>query len=83
MVDEWDLTDESRRLRSRTRTVGEYFAAEQSLPKPLPTELFETGRWFTPRVDRFGQVNVRGNAYSVPVRFIGHQLRVLCCTPTA
>ncbi|MFD7541359.1 hypothetical protein [Streptomyces sp. NPDC059819] len=77
MVDAWDLADEGRRLRSRTRTVGEYFAAEQPLLKPLPTEPFETGRWFTPRVDRFAQVSVRGNAYSVPVRFIGRQLRVL------
>ncbi|MFF7645082.1 hypothetical protein [Streptomyces canus] len=39
--------------------------------------MFETGRWFTPRVNRFGQVTVRSNAYSVPVRFIGRQLRVL------
>ncbi|MEU8546303.1 YcaO-like family protein [Streptomyces roseoverticillatus] len=77
MVDEWDLADEARRLRSRTRTVGEYFAQEQHLLGPLPLEPFETGRWFTPRVDRFSQIHVRGNAYSVPVRFIGHQLRVL------
>ncbi|MFJ5901378.1 Mu transposase domain-containing protein [Streptomyces sp. NPDC093064] len=39
--------------------------------------MFETGRWFTPRVNRFGQVTVRCNSYSVPVRFIGRQLRVL------
>ncbi|MGW6889021.1 Mu transposase domain-containing protein [Streptomyces chartreusis] len=39
--------------------------------------MFETGRWFTPRVNRFGQITVRSNAYSVPVRFIGRQLRVL------
>ncbi|MGW6959293.1 Mu transposase domain-containing protein [Streptomyces chartreusis] len=39
--------------------------------------MFETGRWFTPRVNRFGQITVRSNAYSVPVRFIGRQLRAL------
>lgn len=77
VVDQWDLADEGRRLRSRTRTIGEYFASEQHLLKPLPTEPFETGRWFSPRVNRFGQISVRGNAYSVPVRFIGRQLRVL------
>ncbi|MFF8973673.1 hypothetical protein [Streptomyces sp. NPDC014995] len=77
MVDQWDLDDEARRLRGRTRTVGDYFAAEQHLLKPLPTEPFETGRWFTPRVNRFSQISVRGYAYSVPVRFIGRQLRVL------
>ena len=59
------------------RTVGEYFAVEGPLLKPLPEEPFETGRWFTPRVDRFGQVTVRTNRYSVPVRLIGRQVRVL------
>ncbi|MEU8954890.1 IS21 family transposase [Streptomyces sp. NPDC048518] len=77
LVDRWDLQDEGRRLRSRTRTVGESFAHEQPMLRPLPTEVFETGRWFTPRVNRFGQITVRSNTYSVPVRFIGRQLRVL------
>ncbi|MEV5989090.1 hypothetical protein AB0L85_29535 [Streptomyces sp. NPDC052051] len=45
--------------------------------KPLPVEPFETGRWFIPRVDRFSQMSVCGNTYSVPVHFIGRQLRVL------
>ncbi|WP_435593660.1 Mu transposase domain-containing protein [Nocardia sp. bgisy118] len=45
--------------------------------KPLPAEPFETGRWFTPRVDRFSQVTVRTNKYSVPVRLVGRQVRVL------
>nr|WP_104782508.1 ATP-binding protein [Streptomyces tibetensis] len=45
--------------------------------KPLPVETFETGRWFTPRVDRFSQITVRTNRYSVPTRFIGRQVRVL------
>ncbi|MGV9884809.1 IS21 family transposase [Streptomyces sp. NPDC003006] len=77
LVDAWDLADEGRRLRSRTRSIGENFAQEQPLLRPLPCEVFETGRWFAPRVDRFGQITVRSNAYSVPVRFIGRQLRVL------
>lgn len=45
--------------------------------KPLPTEVFETGRWFTPRVDRFSLVTVRTNHYSVLTRLIGRQVRVL------
>ncbi|MCW8103425.1 Mu transposase domain-containing protein [Streptomyces tauricus] len=77
LVDTWDLADEGRRLRSRTRTIGECFAQEQPLLGPLPGEVFETGRWFTPRVNRFGQITILSNAYSVPVRFIGRQLRVL------
>ncbi|MFF6787241.1 IS21 family transposase [Streptomyces sp. NPDC012510] len=77
MVDRWDLQDEGRRIRSRARTVGEYFAVEAPLLKPLPTELFETGRLFTPRVDRYSQIAVQTNRYSVPVRLIGRTVRVM------
>ncbi len=77
LADEWDAADERRRIGGRARTVGELFAIERPLLKPLPQERFETGRWFTPRVDRFGQVTVRTNRYSVPARLIGRQVRVL------
>lgn len=76
-VDEWDLADEARRIGTRPRTIGELFAVERPSLKPLPVETFETGRWFTPRVDRFSQITVRTNRYSVPTRFIGRQDRVL------
>ncbi|WP_206508072.1 IS21 family transposase [Streptomyces chrestomyceticus] len=77
MVDRWDREDEGRRIRSRPETVGEYFAVERPLLKPLPVEPFETGRWFTPRVDRYAQITVRTNRYSVPVHLIGKTVRVL------
>ena len=77
MVDAWDTADDGRRIGSRARTVGELFAIEQPLLMALPEELFETGRWFTPRVDRFAQVTVRTNRYSVPARLIGRRVRVL------
>ncbi|MFI9082098.1 hypothetical protein ACIGW8_37685 [Streptomyces sioyaensis] len=57
MADQRDLDDEG--LRSKSRTIGEYFAQEQPLLRPLPREVFETGRWFTPRVKRFGQVTLQ------------------------
>ncbi|MGW3730611.1 IS21 family transposase [Streptomyces sp. NPDC000851] len=76
-IDQWDAEDDRRRIGARPRTVGEYFAAEQPLLKPLPQEPFETGRWSSPRVDRYGQVSVRTNRYSVPVRLIGRRVRVL------
>lgn len=44
---------------------------------PLPEEPFETGRLFTPRVDRYGQIPVRTNRYSVPIRLIGKRVRVV------
>lgn len=77
MIDEWDVADEARRIGSRARTVGEFLAIERPLLGPLPLEPVETGRWFTPRVDRFAQVTVRTNKYSVPVRLIGRGVRVL------
>ncbi|MEV4060842.1 hypothetical protein [Nonomuraea dietziae] len=68
MIDEWDAADEGRRIGSRARTVGEFLAIERPLLRPLPEEPFETGRWFTPHVDRFSQVTVRTNKYAVPAR---------------
>lgn len=77
MVDAWDEADDARRIGSRARTVGEHFTTEQPLLAPLPNEPFETGRWFTPRVDRYAQITVRMNKYSVPARMVGRQARVL------
>jgi transposase len=77
LVDAWDAADDARRIGARPRTIGEMFALEAPLLRPLPEEPFETGRWFTPRVDRFSQVTVRTNRYSVPVRLIGRRVRVL------
>ncbi|GAA3085739.1 hypothetical protein GCM10020000_85250 [Streptomyces olivoverticillatus] len=77
MVDQWDLHDGRRRIGSRPRTIDEYFAVEQPLLIPLPEEPFETGRMFTPRVDRYSQIAVRTNRYSVPVRLIGKRVRVV------
>ncbi len=68
MVDAWDAGDEARRIGGRARTVGELLAVELLLLRPLPEEPFETGLWLSPRVDRFAQVMVRNNRYSVPVR---------------
>ena len=77
LIDGWDAEDDARRIGSRPRTVGEYFAAERPLLRPLPEEPFETRRLFTPRVDRYAQITVRMNRYSVPVRLIGRRVRVL------
>ena len=77
MIERWDALDDARRIRSRSRTIGEYFAAEQPLLAPLPEEPFETGRLFTLRVDRYSQISVRTNRYSVPVRLIGRTVQVI------
>jgi transposase len=77
LVDQWDADDDRRRIGARSQTIGEQFAIEQPLLRPLPVEPFETGRWLSPHVDRFSQITVRTNRYSVPVRLIGRRVRVL------
>ncbi|WP_186315731.1 IS21 family transposase [Catellatospora sichuanensis] len=76
MVDAWDAADDARRIGTRAHTVGELFAIERPLLVALPDESFETGTWLGPRVDRYSQVTVRTNRYSVPVRLVGRQVRV-------
>jgi transposase len=76
MVDAWDAADDARRIGTRAHTIGEQFAIERPLLAPLPEEPFETGTWLNPRVDRYSQVPVRMNRYSVPVRLVGRQVRV-------
>jgi transposase len=77
LVEQWDRHDGRRRIGSRARTIDEYFEDERPQLLPLPEDPFETGRVFTPRVDRYGQIAVRTNRYSVPVRLIGKRVRVL------
>ena len=77
LIDGYDRADEARRIGARMHTIGEAFAQEKTLLRPLPVEPFETGLWLTPRVDRYAQVTVRSNRYSVPARLIGRQVRVL------
>ncbi|WP_081684176.1 IS21 family transposase [Granulicoccus phenolivorans] len=72
-----DAKDDHRRVGQRTKTVGDDFAVEQPLLRPLPVEPFETGISLRPRVDRHARVTVRQCQYSVPVRYVGRQLRVL------
>ncbi len=77
MLERWDAADDARRIGSRPRTVAEYFQVEQPLLKPLPTEPFETGLQLGLRVDRYSQITVRTNRYSVPARLIGRRVRVM------
>jgi transposase len=72
-----EQAEDGRRIGVRIRTIGQDLAAERPLLIPLPDEPFETGLLLTPRVDRYGQVTVRNNRYSVPVRLIGRQVRIV------
>lgn len=71
-----DDADDARRIGNRSTSVAQDFAVEKMLLAPLPAEPFDTALTLTPRVDRYAQVMVRCNQYSVPAQFIGHRLRV-------
>lgn len=71
-----DDADDRRRIGNRVTSVGHDWAFEKTLLHSLPHESFDTTLTLTPRVDRFAQIMVRCNHYSVPARFIGHRLRV-------
>jgi hypothetical protein len=71
-----DNADDARRIGNRATNVGHDWAFERGLLRPLPAEPFDTALTLTPRVDRYAQVMVRCNHYSVPARFICHRLRV-------
>ncbi|SDS42216.1 Transposase [Actinoplanes derwentensis] len=71
-----DLADRDRKIRLRSRTIGEDFAAEAALLARLPAEKFGASLTLRPRVDREATVTVRMNNYSVPARFIGRKLQV-------
>ncbi|MCQ9182026.1 hypothetical protein KMT30_23880 [Streptomyces sp. IBSBF 2953] len=46
MIERWGEADDARRIRSRDRTIGEYFAAEWPHLNPLPDEPFEMDKAF-------------------------------------
>jgi len=71
-----DDADDARRVGNRAASVGQDWVFEKTQLRPLPAESFDTALTLTPRVDRYAQVMVRCNQYSVPARFIGHRLRV-------
>jgi hypothetical protein len=76
LLESWDDADDRRRIGNRASSVGDDWAFERALLRPLPVEPFDTALTLTPRVDRYAQVMVRCNQYSVPARFIGHRVRV-------
>ena len=76
-LETYDRADDYRRIGNRVRTVGDDFALEAALLRPLPVEPFEAGLVLTPRVDRHARVTVRQCHYSVPAKLIGQRVRVI------
>lgn len=71
-----DDADDHRRIANRANSVGQDWDLEKLALQPVTDEPFDTALTVTPRVDRYAQIMVRCNQYSVPARFIGHRLRV-------
>ena len=74
---QWDAEDDARRITGKLTTIIHDFTIEQPLLSPLPTDRFEPGVPFEPRVDRSALITVRQAKYSVPTHLIGRRVRVL------
>jgi transposase len=68
--------DDARFIHARRLTVGEHFALEAEVLRPLPAERFDYAAVGAHRVDRKSRVSVRGCLYSVPARYGGRRLDV-------
>ncbi|HET9516990.1 MAG TPA: IS21 family transposase [Actinoplanes sp.] len=66
--------DDRRRIAQRPIPVGEHFALEAQVLRPLPAEPFDTTTVSSHRVDRKSRVSVRGALYSVPARLVGRRV---------
>jgi transposase len=66
--------DDRRHVAHRRVSVGEHFALEAQVLRPLPVESFDTTVLSSHRVDRKSRVSVRGGLYSVPARFVGRRV---------
>lgn len=73
---EADAAEDARRIGYRAATVGEDFAAEAGLLRPLPGEGFDCAATLWPRADKFARISVGKCRYSVPARLIGWRVRV-------
>jgi hypothetical protein len=68
--------DDRRHIAHRHIAVGEHFALEAEVLRPLPAEPFDTSVLSSHRVDRKSRVSVRGGLYSVPARYVGRRVDV-------
>jgi transposase len=68
--------DDRRHIASRRITVGEHFALEAEVLRPLPGEAFDVSALVTARVDRKARVSVRSCLYSVPARYTSRRVEV-------
>ena len=71
-----EVRDDTRRIGSRTETVGAAGARETLLLNPLPDNDFDVSLALLCRVDAKARVCVRQSFYSVPARYAGMRVQV-------
>lgn len=71
-----DAAEDTRVVIGAAIPVGQAFAVEVRLLRPLPEDDFDTGITLTPTVTNTSRISVRQCHYSVPARFIGRRVRV-------
>lgn len=74
ILEEIDAAEDARHIEGRATTIGEDFAAERALLRPVPAEPFDPTRHLHVRVDTKARVCVRQCRYSVPARLAGREL---------
>lgn len=67
---------ENHTVRGKKKTVGELFHDESLHLRKLPSYVFETAKCMNLRVNAFSTVRFRTNVYSVPVRYVGHEVSI-------
>lgn len=70
------LKYETHTIRGKKASVGEMFKEEQPSLRKLPPYIFETAKCMNVRVNAFSTVRFKTNTYSVPVKYVGHEVSV-------
>jgi len=60
------LTDDERQVDGQPKPIGQMWQEEQSWLRPLPTRAFDCCRTATVSLNRYSQVQLETNRYSVP-----------------
>lgn len=70
------LGDDARQVHGQETTIGEMWAHEQPFLRPLPLHAYDCGRLIMATLNRYSQIQVETNRYSVPVDLASAQLTV-------
>lgn len=61
------IGDDNRRVKGESRSIGEMWQAEKPHLRPLPNHRYDCSRTINVSLNRYSQVEIETNRYSVPV----------------